>query len=202
MKRALFILLGIMLCISAHAQSDSLRQAYSRIQVLEQTIANQNSTIDQLTARLNKMEDRHLIMEKNLILTPVVAKAKVHDDVEYSVKEVSGDPATGAVQMTITVDNIGNTDKTINYWNTEIQDERGNGYDDKGRVVMRINGVSDNIIRQQINHHPNTPYNIYVTINGYDKNAQYIKRFMIDALDGAKHSDVVFQNLRINWQSE
>lgn len=205
MKKLLFALLAVMMGLSVYAQNDSLREAYSRIEILEQTITDQNSKIEQISKKVNEVHSINESLKKSLsIRQNPKSKIKLHDGVEYRiVGDVVGNIDTKEVQFTIEAENIGNDDKKLYYWSTEVIDNKGDTYNTNDRVIMKVNGELGNLISSSLNHHPNIPYTINVKIKGFNPEAQYIRYFRIDAVDGSRHNnDTAFLDIPIKWMSE
>ncbi|WP_286145115.1 hypothetical protein [Bacteroides caecimuris] len=202
MKKLLLTLMSVALAMSAMAQTDSLKEAYFRIKILEQTIQEQNNNINKLSADVNEVIKQNLALKKNLNLSPTIAKSKLDNGLEFRILEVTGDRESNNVNIVISANNLSNADIQSFIWTSETIDELGSGYNDKDRCVMSIDGVSDNLYKFPLPLHPNAPYTINYRIKRYNPESQYIKHLSFDVLIGSKHNPIVFENLPIKWQTE
>ena len=77
--------MSVALAMSAMAQTDSLKEAYFRIKILEQTIQEQNNNINKLSADVNEVIKQNLALKKNLNLSPTIAKSKLDNGLEFRI---------------------------------------------------------------------------------------------------------------------
>lgn len=200
MKKVLLLSLICLFSISGMAQNDSIAEAYSRIQQLEEKIQQQNQTISKLSADVNEVLNQNLALKKNLNLKPTIAKAKIPGTVEFRIHDISGDPETGEIHAVITAHNIGESDKKLYYSKAEIIDELGHTYNNEERSRIELAGETSNLMKESVTHHVNAPYTLDFYISKYNPEAQYIKYLYFQVLDGTKLQDLVFENLPINWK--
>ncbi|MCM1490468.1 MAG: hypothetical protein NC095_06550 [Muribaculum sp.] len=206
MKQFLAFILATLISVAGFAQSETLEQALSRITNLEATVNTQSQQLAKISSDLDAVLAQNLALKKNLKLTPTIAKAKIFDNIEYRVLEVTGDKSTNTIHVTMTVENVGDEDIRKTYYcrGNEIIDEFGTGYNGKERHKMTINGVSDNLSNETINHHVNVPLTIELEIKKYNSDAQYIK-YMSLGLQNTNNMGTqyaVFENLPIKWVDE
>lgn len=187
----------------AQTPVDSLKDAYSRIQVLEQTVQQQNANISKLTSDVNEVLKQNLALKQNLHLTPTKAKSNACG-VEYRVIEVTGDKNSQDVHVIMSASLIGEGNAQIMYRGPEIIDELGNGYNGRFMSQMKIEGISDDLRGHIIDFHHQTPYTIDLTINKYNPSSQYIKYISLEMFDSSSKNkeNVVFENLLIKWVTE
>lgn len=202
MRKFTLLLLVLFITTIAKAQTDNLSEVLSRLQQLEETVKQQSLQIDKLTSDVNEVTKQNLALKQNLNLLPTIATAKAGDVMEYRVLEVTGDPDSKEVHLVISANVIGDSDKRISYFDAEIMDELGNGYDKRANRSMEVNGSRDDLFHNYLDHHPNAPYTIDLRIHNYAPNAQYVKYLSLDVVDNTKHHNAVFQNLPIKWIAE
>lgn len=194
------IALIAMLPASGFAQTEA-DKVNERLEKIESKLLQQESTINSLRQEIEAVTKQNLALKQNLNLTPTIAKAKMGENMEFRVLEVTGDPDSKDVKVVISGLNNGVADKDTHFIEVSTVDELGNGYDDDGRVVISIPGVEENLIKHSAKFHSNSPYTMNMTIKKYNPEAQYIKHLDITLLDGIKHVPVTFENLPIKWVS-
>lgn len=76
MKKLLFLLLALVLFIpvSAQTSSDSIKEAYSKIKLLEDRLTLQDTRIAKLMQQVDEVTRQNLSLKKNLNLTLVVVR--------------------------------------------------------------------------------------------------------------------------------
>lgn len=204
MKQILTIILATLISVAGYAQSETLEQALARIANLEATVNSQSQQLSKISSDLDAVLAQNLALKKNLKLKPTIAKSMVYNALEYRVLDVIGDRSTGSVHVTMTVENISNEDFKRTYdSDNEFIDEYGNGYNNRERYLLKIEGVTDNLLYKSINHHVNVPLTINLTIKRYNPDANYIKYMAISLSNtGPGSTPAVFENLPIKWVDE
>lgn len=201
--KKLTTLLLFALCIgyvaNAQTQADSIKEAYSKLQILENRIILQDAQIAKLLQQVDEVTKQNLALKKNLNLTPTIATAKAGDIMEYRIIEVIGNPETKEVHLVIVADNISGEDKSISYFNIEIIDDAGHGHMEDNLFSLKVEGERDKLFKSYLDHHVNAPYTIDLYLYNCNPDIQYIKYLSLDIVDGFKHLPVVFQNLPIKW---
>lgn len=208
MKKLLFLLLALVLFIpvSAQTSSDSIKEAYSKIKLLEDRLTLQDTRIAKLMQQVDEVTRQNLSLKKNLNLTPTISRAKAGEVMEYRIIEVTGDSITNTVHMTIIADNISLGDASILYDYYQLVDDKGRGYDNsftKDRFVLKVVGEyeSESLMKHFLNHHPKAPYTIDAYIYEITPEVQYIKYLWFKIYDAtnSKHYEFYFENLPIKW---
>lgn len=208
MKKQLLLLLSLIAVISVNAQSssDSIKEAYSKINLLENRLAVQDTRIAKLMQQVDEVTKQNLSLKKNLKLTPTISRAKAGEIMEYRIIEVTGDSTTNTVHMTMIADNIGHGDKEMEFASFQLIDEHGHGYENSlknERFVLRIEGEENNknVLRTLINYHPNAPYTIDAYIYDINTEVKYIKYLSFKVADSTivNSYKISFENLPIKW---
>lgn len=201
MKKLVLAIIMAFVGLGAWAQSDSLKNAVSRIEALEKLAAQQAAQINQLTSKVEEVTAQNLALKKKLNLTPVVPKAKI-DNMDYRVLEVKGDPITKNVHVVISAENTGDVDYDafFNHGpNFEIIDDLGSGYNNNELHHASIEGITKELISKTINFHPKTPLIINLDIKPFKTDASYIKFLQMDYHIEGNWKKVIFENLPIKW---
>lgn len=206
MKKIIFLIFALIsfINIKAQTQSDSIKETYNKIHDLENRIALQDTRINKLIQQVDEVTKQNLALKKNLNLLPTIATAKAGDILEYKVIEVTGDTATNTVRMVLTAENKSGENKSIFYSSFQVIDDQGHGISNsilKDRFRMKIEGETNNLYRNLLNHPSNAPYTIDVYLDEIDPDVQYIKYFALDVADGTKKFLVEFENLPIKWNN-
>ena len=207
MKKLIILLFTLGFSWSSYAQTrqDSIQEVYNKISSLENRISNQDSRIAQLLQQVNEVTKQNLALKQNLNLSPTIATAKAGDIMEYRIIEVTGDPENNIVHMVMIADDISGTDKDIHYSYFQTVDDKGHGYENtlmNQRCVLKVEGVTDQLISKMLQHHPNVPYTIDVYLNDCTPDIQCIKYFSMDISDGPKRHKAIFENLPIKWNNK
>lgn len=198
MRRLLFALLAVMMGLSASAQNDSLQIAYSRIADLEQTITNQNNTINKLSSDVQSV----LKMNTDLKNTLEIGRPKYKGnsgDMEYKVSSVNGNPDKNEVQVVIYAKNVGAKEISVDHLNPLIVDEKGVSHDKYGDFQMSMSGNDKQIANANIEYPAGVPFQILLTITGIKPETHFLNYIKLRQRFG---DDVEFKNLTINWISE
>lgn len=198
MKRFILAILTVLMGLSTYAQSDSLRQAYSRIQTLEQTIADQTAKINKLSSDVQSV----LKMNNDLKNTLEIGKPKYESksgDMEYTISTVTGNPDKNEVQVVMYAKNAGSKETSVNYMNPNIVDEKGVSHDKFGDYEVILSGNEKSIPMNVINYPAGVPFQINMTIKGITPDTHFLKYLALHQRFG---DDAVFQNLTIDWTSE
>ena len=207
MKKLTFIVCALIssLMINAQTPTDSIKIAYNKISDLENRITLQDTRIAQLLQQVDEVTRQNLALKKNLNLSPTIATAKAGDIMEYRIIGVTGDPETNTVHMVMIADDISGEDKTIRYPYHQAVDDQGHGYENSlinQKFIMKVEGVSDQLVGHMLHHHPNAPYTIDIYLNDCTPDVQYIKYFSMEITDGPKHHTAVFENIPIKWNNK
>lgn len=204
MKKLTFLIIALVSVFIANAQtpSDSIKEAYTKINNLENRITLQDTRISKLIQQVDEVTKQNLALKKNLNLSPTVALSKAGDIMEYRIIEITGDTATNEVHIVMIADDISGEDKNIRYAYFQVVDDQGHGYDNsltKERFIMGVEGEYNQLLGHSLQHHPNVPYTIDVYLKDTNPDIQYIKYFSFEITDGPKHHTAVFENLPIKW---
>ncbi len=203
MKNLTIILVFLCLCFAATAQTqaDSIQEAFSKLQNLENRITLQDAQIAILLQQVDEVTKQNLALKKNLNLTPTIASAKAGTLMEYKIVEVTGNPETKEVHLVIVADNISGEDKRISYFNIEIIDDAGHGHTQDNLFSLKVIGENDKLYKSYLDHHVNAPYTIDLFLYDCNPDIQYIKYLSLDLVEGIKHYPAVFENLPIKWNN-
>lgn len=208
MKKYILLMAVVLVGLTGYAQENAQEELAMRIETLERKVAQQDAQLTQQSTQLSQManeleelRNQNLEMKKNLNLKKPKSKGKV-GDLEFRIIEVAGNPDTRDVQLTMVVDNIGDTDKKASFWEYEIVDEVGSGYQEKDRVIMKVDGISDDLGRSSLDYHVNTPLTVKTEIKKYRKDANYLKYLGYKIFYDSKFYPLEFTDLPINWVEE
>lgn len=200
----LWIALAVTIIANAQSHSDSIKDAYSKIQLLESRWLLQDARIAQLSEKVDEVVSQNLALKKNLNLSPTIATDNV-GGCDYKILKVEGDTATNVVHILMVVENISDADRRMLYNGFEIIDELGNSYPNsvlEEKVKMFIGGGKENLIKHMYIHRLEVPLKIDVYIKTDGTDMQYVKYFQLSMFepDDKTHISVVFKNLPIKWK--
>lgn len=191
--------------LGAWAQTDSLKNAYTRIEALEQLCDKQANQLNQLFAKIEEVTAQNLALKKDLDIRKPKAIAK-DGDYEYRVSKIIGNKDTRDVNIVMYLYNNGDLKEENTFHPMQMIDELGNGYDsqDIDRISASIDGLSNHLIYDRIESHPNAPLTIKVKMKGWKKDSNYIKNwnFMVYNPDSGNKHNIEFKDLEITWIEE
>lgn len=203
MKRFIIMLSVVLTAGMAVAQSETVESLAEKVTALENKINNQATLLNQLQASVDEVTKQNLALKNAVKLTPTKAKAKLGQNIEFRIIELTGDKSTGTLNIVMTAEDLsGMNSKVFFTSNPEAIDELGNKYVNGsfGHIITgTIRGSSQsNIFPRIIELKSDSPYILDIKIKNYNKNAQYLKYFEIS---GEKES-IIFKNLPIKWVEE